>query len=407
MELTCGIDWAESHHDVALVDGAGQTIANLRIGTDAAGFADLMELIAEHGGSPSDTPIGIETDKNLLVTALVGAGFTVYPINPLAMARYRERHSQARTKSDRADAVVLAHVLRTDRHLHRRVPQASEQAQVIRVLARQHQEAIWAVNQSVSRLRAVLLEFYPQAVAAFSSLKQGTALTFLAAVPNPAKAARLTPARTLTLLRKAGRGSRQELATQILTALKTPALRQPVAVEEAYALTVVGQVQIIVAMQATVAALEKALDEHFQVHDLAPILTSAPGLGPVLGARLLSEIGDDPDRFETAQGLRAFAGTAPVTRASGKSKLVIARTVRNKRLADACHWWAFASLTKSPACRDVYDRRRAAGDHHNAALRNLANKLLGRMWWCLEHNQEWDEEAAWPDYETTPLAAAA
>lgn len=191
MEMTCGIDWAESHHDVGLVDEAGQTVANLRIGTDAAGFAALLELIAAHGGSPEDTPIAIETDKNLLVTALTGAGFNVYPINPLAVARYRERHSQARTKSDRADAVVLAHVLRTDRHLHRRMSETSEQAQAIRVLARQHQEAIWAVNQTVSRLRAVLLEFYPQAVAAFPSLKRATSLTVLAAVPSPGMAAKL------------------------------------------------------------------------------------------------------------------------------------------------------------------------------------------------------------------------
>jgi transposase len=407
MEITCGIDWAESHHDVALVDEAGRTIATRRIGIDAEGFTVLLDLIAEHGGSPEHTPIGIETDKNLLVVALAGAGFTVYPINPLAMARYRERHSQARTKSDRADAVVLAHVLRTDRHLHRPLSQTSESAQAIRVLARQHQEAIWAVNQTVSRLRAVLLEFYPQAIAAFPSLKQGTSLTVLAAVPSPAKASKLTLARTLTLLRKAGRGNRKGVATQILTDLKTSALRQPACVEEAYALTVVGQIQIIVAMQASVVALQKALDEQFQAHTLAPVLISAPGLGPVLAARLLSEIGDDPDRFETAQGLRAFAGTAPVTRASGRSRQVIARTVRNKRLADACYWWAFATLTKSPACRALYDRRRAAGDHHNAALRNLANKLLGRMWWCLQDGQEWDEHLAWPAYEAPQLTAAA
>jgi transposase len=407
MEITCGIDWAESHHDVALVDETGQTLATRRIGTDAAGLAALLEFITEKGGSPEHTPIAIETDKNLLVTALAGAGFTVYPINPLAMARYRERHSQARTKSDRADAVVLAHILRTDRHLHRTLPQTSEQAQAIRVLARQHQEAIWAVNQTVSRLRAVLLEFYPQAVTAFPKLKTRTALTVLASVTSPAKAAKLTKSRTLTLLRRAGRGNRQGLADQILADLKTPALGQPSAVEEAYAATVVGQVQIITAMQATVVALQAALDEQFQAHDLAPVLISAPGLGPVLGARLLSEIGDDPARFATAQALRAFAGTAPVTRASGRSSHVIARTIRNKRLADACHWWAFASLTKSPACRAVYDRRRAAGDHHNAALRNLANKLLGRMWWCMQNGQEWDENSAWPTHEIAPLKAAA
>ncbi|MDV6247203.1 transposase [Rhodococcus opacus] len=106
---------------------------------------------------------------------------------------------------------------------------------------------------------------------------------------------------------------------------------------------------------------------------------------------MLAEIGDDSERFTTPAALRAFAGTAPITRASGRSHYVKARKVRNKRLGDACHWWAFAALTKSPGARAHYDKRRAAGDHHNAALRNLANKLLGRLWWCLQYDESWNE----------------
>jgi hypothetical protein len=121
-----------------------------------------------------------------------------------------------------------------------------------------------------------------------------------------------------------------------------------------------------------------------------------PGVGAILAGRLLAEIGDDPTRFATADGLRAFAGTAPITRASGRSKLVSTRHIRNRRLADACHWWAFAAITKSTGARAHCDARRAAGDAHNAALRNLANKLLGRLWWCLVNKQPWDDQAAWP-----------
>ncbi|GAB1692836.1 transposase [Krasilnikovia sp. M28-CT-15] len=142
-------------------------------------------------------------------------------------------------------------------------------------------------------------------------------------------------------------------------------------------------------MQTAVEELEQALAVEFDRHPLAGILRSAPGLGPVLAARVLAEIGDDPTRFTTAAGLRAFAGTAPVTRASGRSRYVKARKVRNKRLGDACHWWAFVTITKSVGAREHYDRRRAAGDHHNAALRNLANKLIGRLWWCLQHHEAW------------------
>ena len=153
---------------------------------------------------------------------------------------------------------------------------------------------------------------------------------------------------------------------------------------------------ILTAMHTAVESLEKALAVEFAQHPLEAVLRSAPGLGPILAARVLAEVGDDKTRFGTAGGLRAFAGTAPVTRASGRSRYVKARKVRNKRLGDACHWWAFAMLTKSPGAREHYDRRRAAGDHHNAALRNLANKLIGRMWWCIQNNEMWDEQAAWP-----------
>ena len=113
-QMTCGIDWAENHHDVALVDEDGTLIAKKRITADMGGFRELLELIAEHGGGPASTPVAIETDKNLLVVGLAAAGFTVYPINPRALARYRERHSQSGGKSDPADATALAHVLRTD-----------------------------------------------------------------------------------------------------------------------------------------------------------------------------------------------------------------------------------------------------------------------------------------------------
>lgn len=407
MTITCGIDWAEAHHDVALVDENGRVVARARIGADVAGFTELIGLIADHGGGPAETPIAIETDKNLLVVALAGAGFTVYPINPRAVARYRERHLQAGGKSDPGDAKVLANILRTDRQMHRPLPANSEQALAVKALARQHQEAIWAMHQTISRLRSVLLEFYPQAVQAFPKLKHHAATTVLAAAPTPTAGSKLTRRRVEALLHKCGRRNDPKLVDQILRDLKTPALRQPAQVEAALGLTVQGLLGIIEAMRDSVDALKAELAREFAAHPLAAVLQSAPGLGPVLAARLLAEIGDDTDRFASVHGIRAFAGTAPVTRASGRTRYVKARKVRNKRLGDACHWWAFAALTWSPGARVHYDRRRAAGDHHNAALRNVANKLIGRMWWCVAHNEMWDEGTAWPNPAIGPQTTVA
>ncbi|MFQ6397576.1 IS110 family transposase [Nocardia sp. KC 131] len=337
MPMTCGIDWAEGHHDIALIDDNAVIVARTRIDTGAAGFGALLALVAEHGGSPEDTPIAIETDKNLLVVALSEAGFTMYPINPRAVARYRERHGQAGGKSDPGDAAVLAHILRTDRPMHRPLAAVSEQGRAVKALARQHQEAIWALHQMVSRLRSVLLEFYPQALQAFSNLQHRAATTILAAVPTPAAAARLTRVRVIALLKQCGRRNDPTLVEQILTDLKSAALRQPSRVEEALGHTVIGQIRIITAMQQAVDELEAEMEREFASHPQAPILRSAPGLGPILAARLLSEIGDDPKRFADANSLKAFAGTAPVTVASGRSRFVKARKVRNKRLGDACH----------------------------------------------------------------------
>ncbi len=392
---------------MAIIDEHGKVVGRRRIDTGLPGFTELMALLAEHTENPTSVPVAIETDKNLIVVALQAAGLTVFAINPRAVARYRERHGQSGKKSDPGDAALLADVLRTDAHQHRPLPNISDGGRAVKALARQHQEAVWAVHQTTSRLRSVLLEFFPQALQAFPNLKHKAALTILATASTPELGTKLTRRKVVALLQRCGRRNDPALVEQILADLKTPALRQPAAVEAALGHTVVSLLGVIVAMHAAVEQLEQALSAQFNDHPLAVVLRSAPGLGPVLAARVLAETGDDPTRFSTAAGLRAFAGTAPVTRASGRSRRVMARRVRNKRLADACHWWAFAALTKSAGARAHYDRRRAAGDHHNAALRNLANKLLGRMWWCLQNNQVWDDQTAWGNPATNQPAAVA
>ena len=302
---------------------------------------------------------------------------------------------------------MLADILRTDRHQHRPLSAVSDQALTIKALARQHQEAIWAMHQTTSRLRSLLLEFYPQALKAFPNLNHKAALTILGVVPTPTSAQRLNSRRVVALLHRCGRRNDPSLVERILSDLKAPALRQPSSVEEAMGLAAKSLIGILTQMHAAVTLLNDALVKEFSQHQLAPVLTSAPGLGSVLAARILGEMGDDRTRFNSPANLRAFAGTAPVTRASGRSSYVKARKVRNKRLGDACHWWAFSTLTKSPGARAHYDHRRALGDSHNAALRNLSNKLLGRLWWCIQHQQPWNESAAWPTVNQAPQVAAA
>jgi hypothetical protein len=197
MEVFCGIDWAEDHHDIALIDRDGKLLARRRISDHAAGLAALLGLLAGHGDSAdAPVPVAIETPRGLLTACLRASGRKVYPINPMAVARYRDRHSVAGRKSDHGDAVVLANVLRTDAHAHRPLPADTELAQAIAVLARAQQDAVWARTTAHNKLRSHLREYYPGFLAAFADARGGItrpeARAILAAAPDPAAAARLT-----------------------------------------------------------------------------------------------------------------------------------------------------------------------------------------------------------------------
>ena len=269
------------------------------------------------------------------------------------------------------------------------------------MLARAHQDMVWARQQDTNRLRSLLREFFPAALTAFADLTTKTALTVLAAAPTPAAAAALTRANLIALLHAAGRGTRPADAARLVEVFAQPQLHQPPAVEDAMGEAVRAIVRTVAATSESIKDLEKALNASFEQHPDAEILDSLPGLGLVLGARVLSEFGDDPNRFTHAASRRAYAGTAPITRASGRHRAVLARHIRNKRLADACYLWAFSALTKSAGARAFYDRRRATGDRHSAALRRLGNKLLGQLHHCLANRQRYDETLAWPQPITT------
>lgn len=173
MAVYCGIDWAEGHHDIALVDGDGTLVARRRIRESVEGVAELTAMLAAAGDSAQDpVPVAIETPRGLLVAALRAAGRPVYPVNPLAVARYRERTSVSGKKSDHADAMTLANILRTDAHLHRRLPDDSDLARSVTVLARAYQDAVWRRTKLVQELRARLQEYYPGFLAAFASRRR-------------------------------------------------------------------------------------------------------------------------------------------------------------------------------------------------------------------------------------------
>jgi transposase len=411
--MSCGIDWAEDHHDVALVDADGALVAKRRISDDAAGFGLLLQLLADAGDNAEDPiPVAIETNRGLLVACLRATGRTVYAINPKAVDRYRDRHSVARKKSDAGDALVLAHILRTDRAAHRPLPADSELAQAIAVLARAQQDAVWERTCAHNKLRSLLREYYPAILAAFEPKRGGIlrpeARAILAAAPTPAAAAKLTITQLRKLLAKAGRqrGIDTE-AARLQAVLRAEYLHHPRLVEDAFGMQALALLRQLNVACANADELAAAAVAHFDQHPDAEIITSLPGLGSLTGARVLAEIGDDRSRFADARSLKAYAGAAPVTRASGKSLTVTHRRVKNQRLAAVGYVWAFAALTASPGARAHYDRRRNAGDRHTAAQRNPFNRLLGCLHHCLDTHQTYNENIAFPPPRTEAQEPAA
>jgi hypothetical protein len=405
MRIFVGDDWAEDHHDVEVMDEAGRVLARRRLPEGAAGMALLHAMIGGQLGEDADgaeVMVGIETDRGLWVTALVAAGYVVLGVNPLQASRFRERLAVSGAKSDGADAHMLADMVRTDSHQLRAVAGDSPGAEGLKVLARTHKTLIWERARQVQRLRHQLLGYFPGALQAFGDdLAAPDALELLAKAPDPARAARLTRAQVSAVLKRAGRRKITERATAVLAALRGEQLAQPAAVTAAYAAAVRALIAVIITLNEQVKILQGQVEADFGEHPDAEIYLSQPGLGPILGARVLAEFGDDPDRYTDGKARRNYAATSPITRASGKRKLVAARFVHNDRLVDALRGQAFAAITASPGARAYYDQQRANGHEHHDALRRLANRLVGILHGCLKTRTLYNEDTAWAHRRTT------
>lgn len=396
--LFVGNDWAEDHHDVEVQDESGRRLGKARLPEGVAGIARLHELIgsfAEEGLDPARVLVGIETDRGPWVSALVAAGYTVYAINPRQVARYRERHGMSGAKSDAGDAHALADMVRTDAHQLRAVAGDTAQVEGIKVAARAHQNLIWDRHRQMLRLRSALREYFPAALEAFDDLTAADVLELLAAAPDPVAAARLSRSRIAGALKRARRRNVEDKAQRIQAVLRAEQLTLAPALVEAYAATTRAAVAVIAVFNSQIESLQGQVEAHFGQHPDAEIYQSQPGLGPILSARVLAEFGDDPGRYDGARARKNYAGSSPVTRASGKKTVVSARFVRNRRLADALHQQAFCALRASPGARAYYDAQRARGSGHHAALRQLSNRLVGILHGCLKSRTCYDEMTAW------------
>jgi transposase len=379
VRLYVGDDWAEDDHDIEVMDQAGTVLAKRRLPEGVAGMAQLHELTGRflpEDAEDAEVVVGIETDRGPWVAALIASGYVVYPVNPLQASRYRERHGVSGAKSDQGDSHMLADMVRTDSHQLRPAAGDSPEAGAIKVVARTHKTLIWERTRAVQRLRHQLREYFPAALEAFEDLDAPDVLELLAKAPDPARAARLTRAQVAAALKRARRRNIAAKTDAILAALRGEQLAQPAALTAAYAVTARALIAVIMTLNEQVKTLQGQVEDHFCQHPDAEIYRSQPGLGAILGARVLGEFGDDPHRYAHGKARKNSAGTSPITRASGKKKAVMARWIHNDRLLDALMSQAFAALGASPGARAFYDEQRAKGLEHNDALRRLANRLV-------------------------------
>ncbi len=395
-----GIDWSEEQHEVELQAGSGKVLKRLQVRADLAGLTRLQEVITDEAEEPSQVVVAVEASHGLLVNALVASGYRVYAINPLTSARARQGESPAGTKSDVGDAHLLANLVRTKRQDLRPLAGDSEQGQAVRVRARSHVRAIRLQQRARSQLRSALANFFPGALPLLGEEPEDLrdALAVLSLAANPVQARRLSLNKIRASLARHGRQRYLEVkAAEIQAQLRAPQLElNAPKVVSAYSDEVSYLARTLLQVRSEIVLLEKQLAQDFEEHPDAEIILSQPGLGLVLGARVLGESGDDPTRFAHAKARKNYAGNAPITRRSGKWERVSRRVARNRLLADATFLWAKSALSASPGARRYYDQLRARNKTDNVALRALANRLVGILHGCLRTRYIYDESIAWP-----------
>jgi transposase len=406
--LAVGVDWAESFHDVALGSPGEGVIEQFRIDHTAAGVGRLVARCLELEPDPAEVRVVLETRHGLLVEALVDAGFTVLPVNPDLVAR---RRGPARKKDDAEDARICC-LLALDQFVElRKLIPHGELAGELRAIARDDERAARDERRLLNRLRADLMTTFPAAlVIAGDDLGAPVMLQLLARWPAHEQLAAASVEEIEAFARAAKHGWPDRFAARVHDALALERLPVREYLVRAKTTTIALTASQLLALRSARKAWERRMAElllgsprygrHKQPKEPDPgkavpggeIYLSFPGLGDRLAARIAGEIGDHIEQFDTPGGLQCYAGTAPVTRRSGRSEFVVARRLaHNRYLGTAVHQWAFCSLTRSQWAREYYDTKIAAGKNHHTALRTLANRWLEILWHCLTKNIRYDE----------------
>lgn len=376
--LLVGVDWADQKHDVSVRDEHGDVLDAFTISHAQDGFEQLRDRVRAAAGTVhAEILCAIETNQGLLVNFMLEQGWVVYPINPKSVDRYRDRLKTARVKSDQLDAWLLADILRTDRHLHRPLKPDSELVRELRELTRGREDLVQEKVRLVNQLKVCLKAYWPESIALFPDLDTPWVLAFLTEYPTLESAQKASVGVLQTFLKAQRHPKSRPVAETLHAALGAPHMPAPeflVRTRSRQASHLVRQLQTLV---KDLKAYEKEIERLLRKHPDGQLFLSLPGAGPTLAARILAEIGDDRERYATANSLQCEAGTAPVTQKSGKTlRRVTFRRACKKQLRHALHLFAGCSLKECHWAYSLYTEQRNHGKHHSEALRVVAHKWL-------------------------------
>ena len=387
-----GFDWASDHHDVVALDAGGRIVLDMRLEDTADGWSRLRQKFIDRVGDDiSKVAVSVETCNGPAVERLLEMGCHVYPLNPKAAQRYRERKAPMGDKSDRLDAWSFGDALRTDGHGWRLLLSDDPMTQELRILCRDEVQLIQQRTALVAQLRAALREYYPAALAAFDDWTSPSAWAFVEAFPTPGELVRAGKRRWEKFLHVHRLYRPETVEGRMDVFAKADRFAGPPAVTSAKSRLALATAAQLKTLQKQLEQYRKAIEELFASHPDNDIFGSLPGAGPKIAPRLMSELGDRRDRFEDAQSLQCYGGSAPVTEQSGKKRWVHFRAGCNKHLRVALHLWANLSREKSAWAQVYYQRKRDQGKSHATALRCLAQRWLKILWKMWQTHTRYDE----------------
>jgi transposase len=374
-----GFDWASNHHDMVIVDREGRIVEDFRIEESAEGWQQFAQKLKAY----PELAVVIETSSGTVVERLISAGCHVFPINPKAAKRYRERKAPCGLKTDRLDAWSMADALRMEGATWRQLQPDDPLTVELRVLCRDEIALIEQRTALLNQLRATLREYYPIALEAFDNWVLPSAWAFIEAFPTPQALAAAGQRRWQKFLHTHRLYHPKTYAQRMALFARAESFCGSQAMINAKSMLAVALAGQLRTLQNHLDKFRAKIEELFARHPDHDVFGSLPGTGEKLAPRLLIELGDCRERFDSPEALQCYGGTAPVSYQTGKLNKVHVRWACNKMLRHTVHLWANLSRQKCPWAEAYYRKKIAEGKKHATALRCLGQrwlKILWKMW---------------------------